>query len=57
MQICTLKTVTVIVILSWLETNLEGIANHDEEFIGVRGDRDPQPVVGGDLKAAHVVGP
>ena len=35
---------------------LEGIANHDEELIGVRGDRDPQPFVGGDLKAAHVVG-
>ena len=47
----------VSVILSWLETNLQGIANHNEEFIGVRGDRDPQAIVGGNLKAINVVGP
>lgn len=48
--------VVMSVILSWLETNLKGITNHNEEFIRVRGDRDPQPIVGGNLKAIHVVG-
>lgn len=41
---------------SYSNTDLEGIAHHDEERIGVWGHRDPEPVLRADLESPDLVG-